>query len=335
MKAAIVVPTVRPGNMPQFFAAWKDEFSGHEVIVIEDNPTRTLNLSSAEIAHYSWEEIDQEFGEDSWIIPRRTDCIRSFGFYKASQRKVDLIVSLDDDCYPVERGFISKHWQRLTEVADSPAWTSTVLGGTPRGLPYFEKARTAECVLNHGLWTNIPDYDAITQIYRARQPFQISPLQKVIPRGRYFPMCGMNLAFKPVIAPIMYFLLMGRDWPYDRFGDIWCGIIAKRICDHLGYAVCSGDPVIDHQRASNVWQNLRKEVPGYEINEVLWKRVDSVILTATDVRDCYREIADQFPALGEYWSKLRVAIGKWLDLFDFKTLRQCDRVDEIPVRLAS
>ena len=128
-------------------------------------------------------------------------------------------------------------------------------------------------------------------------------------------MCGMNLAFKAELAPIMYFLLMGKDWPYDRFGDIWCGVLAKKICDHLGYAVRSGQPLVDHQRASNVWENLRKEVAAYQINETIWKDVDSVVLTGTSFGDCYRELANNLTLPGDYWSKLRTAMQIWADLF--------------------
>lgn len=314
MKAAIVVPTARPASVLDFLTAWEQQFSGHDIIIIEDNPTRTLDLASRTTEHYSWKEIDQELQDNSWIIPRRTDCIRSFGFYKASQKSVDIVVSLDDDCFPTGDDFLLKHWERLSEPAHSPAWTSTLATAVPRGVPYFTTNRRAECVLNHGLWTNIPDYDALTQISITRYPFDPTPLYQVIPQGKYFPMCGMNIAFRPAIMPIMYFLLMGRDCPYDRFGDIWCGVIAKRICDHLGYAVRSGDPLVDHRRASNVWKNLMKEAPGYEMNELLWKEVDSAILTETSFSGCYRAIARQVALLGGYWAKAAAAMGMWADL---------------------
>src|SRR5918912_1545100 len=122
-------------------------------------------------------------------------------------------------------------------------------------------------------------------------------------------MCGMNLAFKPQVIPALYFLLMGaREWPYDRFGDIWCGVLIKKICDHLGHGVKSGSPLVEHQRASNVWTNLRKETPGYEVNETLWAAVDSVVLGQCTYQDCYRELGDKLPMRGEYWDRLRNAM---------------------------
>jgi len=41
---------------------------------------------------------------------------------------------------------------------------------------------------------------------------------------------------------------MGEGQPYRRFDDIWFGVIAKRICDHLGWSIAVGDPHVHHGR---------------------------------------------------------------------------------------
>ena len=294
MRAAIVVPTIRENNIISFMAAWGSEFVDHLVIVVEDNPERTFDISGSNVNHYCWADIESDLGRDSWIIPRRTDCVRSFGYYKAYASDVDMIVTLDDDCYPQSKGFLHEHYEKLNNHAREDAWVSTGHGLFPRGMPYHNLKRASECVINHGLWSGVPDFDAVTQLVNGRLNKDFGPLDQVIPKGSFFPMCGMNLAFKRKMAPGMYFLLMGRDWPFDRFGDIWCGLFVKKICDHLGLAICSGEPRIEHQRASNVWTNLRKELPGYELNETLWQAIDSIVLTKLSVRECYRELADKF-----------------------------------------
>ncbi len=128
-------------------------------------------------------------------------------------------------------------------------------------------------------------------------------------------MCGMNVAFRPLVAPLMYFLLMGKDWPYDRFDDIWCGLFMKKVCDHLGYLVNSGYPTVRHSRASDVWVNLEKERPGMLVNETLWEAVDAVTLSKSDPIDCYLELAEQLPMTGDYWDKLKEAMQIWAELF--------------------
>ncbi len=315
MRAAIVVPTIREKLIASFLNAWRDALSDHLVIVVEDNPERMFDISLPNAQHYCWADIDSELGRDSWIIPRRTDCVRSYGYYKAFGADVDIVITLDDDCYPLGPGFVEKHYEKLIQPAEEQAWVSTGQGLLPRGMPYETQHRAAECVINHGLWSKVPDFDAVTQLLNTRLGQQFEPVEQVIPRGKFFPMCGMNLAFKPKMAPAMYFLPMGREWPFDRFGDIWCGVFAKKICDHLGLAVRSGEPRIEHQRASNVWTNLRKEMPGYEVNETLWREVNSVVLTQETVRDCYREICEKLPLTGEYWDRLRRAMTIWAELF--------------------
>jgi len=319
MTCSIVVPTIREHSIREFLASWAKTFSSAHVIIVEDNPTRTFDLAAyPHVTHFSWEDIDRDFGSDSWIIPRRTDCIRSYGFLKAYQDHPDMVITLDDDCYPSGDGaqFIHRHWQALTQPALSNAWQETGEGVPTRGIPYFQRHREWTCLLNHGLWDHVPDFDAPTQLVQARFPRQFTAVNQTIPVGQYFPMCGMNIAFRPELIPALYFLLMGQGYQYDRFGDIWSGIIVKKICDHLGYAIKSGDPIVTHKRASNVWANLRKEAPGLEVNEEFWQVIDQVRLEGTTILECYREIAKSLTLEGQYWPALREAMLLWTTLFD-------------------
>lgn len=315
MKAAIVIPTIREESIRKFLDAWRDEFSGHHVIIVEDRPEPSFKVPDSNVAHYSWEDIDRELGRDSWIVPRCTDCIRSFGFYKAYQLRPDMIVTLDDDCYPDTERFLNEHYTRLNSIACSEAWASTGDGLRPRGIPYERINRELACAVNHGLWTNQPDYDAITQVFNKRLGGKFEPADRVIPRGMYFPMCGMNLAWRPEFTVAMYFLLMGKGWPYDRFGDIWCGLLLKKLCDHLGYGIRSGRPFIEHRRASSQWTNLEKEQPGYETNESLWQCIDAIQLSKGTLVSAYRQLSYKWNLPGDYWKKLRRAMRIWANLF--------------------
>lgn len=47
---------------------------------------------------------------------------------------------------------------------------------------------------------------------------------RTIPKGTFFPMCGMNLAFnRELIGPAMYFGLMGYGQPVGCYYDMWAG----------------------------------------------------------------------------------------------------------------
>jgi hypothetical protein len=314
MKAVVVVPTSRELHIRAFLNAWKDEFSDATILVIGDE--RSYDVSGDNVIHYSREDINKTLGTDSWIIPSKTGCVRSFGCLMAHRMHPDMIVCLDDDCYPDPgyTGFLLRHWERLQSSSD-PCWTSTADEFQPRGMPYYNVARTGPAILNHGLWNNIPDFDASTQLQHQRTPLSLAWSSRTVPRGHYFPMCSMNIAWRPALTPAMYFLLMGPSYSYDRFGDIWGGVLVKRVCDHLGLAVNTGEPAIEHQRASNVWTNLRKEATGLEVNERFWQEVDSVRLTESDVKSCYIELAQKLSLEGEYWDRLRDAMVTWARMF--------------------
>ena len=323
-RACVVVPTIREASILEFLRRWEPEFADQRVIVVEDNPGRTFALP-AWVEHYCWSDIAEHLGEQAWIIPRRTDCVRSFGSYLAYQQDCDFVVSLDDDCFPEAEyapSFLGMVAAALDRSWPSGRWWNTMGadGPYPRGFPYDVRDDAAPTCVHHGLWSNIPDLDARTQ---ARLPdYRSAPATTLarVPHGSYFPMCAMNLAFRREVIPAMYFLLMGQDangepWPFDRFGDIWAGIIVKKIADHLGQAITSGAPSVHHARASSVDVNLVKESPGYPVNELFWRRIDEVELTRRTFVGCYREIAHTVRLDGQYWDRLRHAMVTWADLF--------------------
>lgn len=315
MNAVIVVPTIREQSINKWFQSWKKEFKDAHVIVVEDNPWRSFSIHahSLSYAHYSWHDIDQEFGDKSWIFPRRSDCIRSFGIYKAWQQNPDLVITLDDDCYVDDQDFIQTHASKLFDVEYPLRWFQHAQTVKVRGVPKeLEKTRA---VVNLGLWSNVPDLDASTQIENPDLRVQKSDFSFCAPFGYFVPISGMNLAFVKEAIPAAYFLLMGDKHGIDRFGDIWMGIFLKKICDHLGLYIVGGSPYVRHERASNALDNLAKERPGYSINELLWKDVDNLCLSGRTFTECYSSLADQLPQYSSYWSTLKKAMRLWGSLF--------------------
>jgi hypothetical protein len=316
VKRVVVVPTTRASSLVEFLDAWREELAEATILVVEDSPEQTFTAADENVRHFAWCHIDADLGESSWIIPRNTGCIRSFGCWVASQMDADMIVALDDDVRPdpAHPEFLNAHWARLQSASD-PAWTSTLTRSGPRGQPYFITDRQPQVVLNHGLWSGVPDFDAPTELVSGRVAISAEWVDQTIARGRYFPMCSMNIAWRPEFTPAMYFLLMGPDYRFDRFGDIWAGILAKRVADHLGLAVNSGSPAVLHQRASNVFTNLEKESRGLATNEMFWRAVDSVVLTSESVSGAYAQLADRL-GLEDEFVPMRNAMRTWAELFD-------------------
>lgn len=316
MNAVVVVPTNRPEQIAAWLEAWYPEIANAQVIVVCDAPTVYASVQQAKYSNaeaYCWADIDCDLGERAWIIPRHTDAIRSYGVLKALQSDPDMIVTLDDDCRPDTPGFLDAHWMMLNTPDQTPARTRTSTIRT-RGLPYHTTARQRRVLLNCGAWTGVPDVDALTQLGGYNDEWK--PPAGTVKVGQYFPLSGMNLAFTPTLTPALYFGLQGPDYPFDRFGDIWAGILAKRILDHLGLAVTSGTPLVHHTRTSNVWENLRKEAPGLEANETFWQTVDRTILTSDTITTSYRQLAASIRTHGTaaYWGRLADAMLIWTDL---------------------
>lgn len=331
-QVAIVVPTIRPFSINRFLEKWDFRSRGVSVYVVEDNPQITFRIDEGTVdSHVSWLEVEQHLGENAWIIPRRTDCIRSYGFLLAAQCGADVIISMDDDCLPTDdyppATFVRQHVMALRRTW--PSWESSILCSVnARGHPYNTEDILRTTLINVGGWTGVPDLSAVSQLVFPKLSHQMHTMAPV-PLGTYFPMCGMNLAFAVEALPMMYFLLMGRTGgldrhPFDRSGDIWCGLIAKRICDHLRRFVTAGTPLVNHSKASNVWSNLEKETPGLQVNEYFWQIIDGISLTATTVAGCYEEIARRLSigitdshecvnAYNEYWKHLGKAMLIWLE----------------------
>ena len=60
-------------------------------------------------------------------------------------------------------------------------------------------------------WTNVPDFDAVTQLGNSRIRPTIEVVGRYIPIGKYYLMCGMNLAFRRELVPAMYARAVGPN----------------------------------------------------------------------------------------------------------------------------
>jgi len=305
----LVVPTIRENLIKNFLESWSRE-PWDKIIVIEDNPNKTFDLNLEH--HYSWKEIDDDLGEHAWIISNRDSAIRSYGFLKAFELGADYIFTIDDDCLP-NKNHIEKH---IKSIENSPQWAESITGLRTRGLPYFNLGKLNNVVLNMGLWLGVPDFDGIQSISNPITNFIPPNGNKIIPYGQYVAVCGMNLAFKREIAVLMYFPLMGENSLYGRFDDIWCGIILKKICDHLKLYISVGEPHVQHNKASNPFKNLIKEAPGIELNETLWETINNITLTENSPITAMYELGSKLNNnSNKYLSQMGQAIIIWTSLF--------------------
>lgn len=330
---ALIVPSIRKESFERFVNEWTltGLLGRVDLILVEDNPTKTFEFGMNDNhIHLSWSDIDNgDWDHDiTKIIPRRSDTVRSFGYWLAWSKGYDYLMTLDDDCYP------SKGYENLDLLHKSmltrTRWFNTLNSVRPRGFPYFNTGKR-DVHINHGIWEGVLDYDAPQQLIDP-VPETYTHDNRIVPHGAYHPFCGMNAMWRREAIPLSYHLLMGHvvktfdgpnyvleKLPFDRFGDIWCGIIQKKICDHLEWAVSSGTPYIHHDRASDPFKNLAKEAPGIGVNEWFWEKIDNIDLYSTTAANCYDEIGEAIGDWGgeyeQYWKMLSRAMTSWAQLF--------------------
>lgn len=282
MNISVVVPTIRQESYERFLNVWNPLFDKHHIDLITvfdgDEPKIVTKKKT-----YSVYDV---MGEDSDLIYNKSDVVRNVGFVVAKRDyHADYILTLDDDVEP-HGDTIQDHLNAL-QMTFPRHWMSTA-SEYVRGVPY--KAREEmECVVSHGVWEGVKDWDAPTQLIKGNP--DVTFYKGNIPHGVYFPFCGMNVMFKIKVLPFMYYAPMGHRVGLDRFGDIWCGITMKQELDKLNLAVATGYATVWHNRASNVWKNLQKEAIGLEYNEMVWD--NSIYESGSDEAKKYFEMYDR------------------------------------------
>jgi hypothetical protein len=260
---AVVVPTCRPELYQKtFLPAWQELFDKHNVclLTVFDHENRDkIKLNDMGIREVMGKNID--------LIYNRNAGIKNVGFACIAKNlpEVEYIIALDDDVKPIGDP-IQDHIDVLN--ARVPISWMPVGNVYTRGFPYGVR-QEAEVVLSHGVWDGCPDLDAPTQLIRGNTPMNF--FRMPIPKGVYYPMCEMNIAFKRKMLPYMYLSPASDSFGFNRNDDIWCGIESKREIDKHGWAVVTGCSTVYHERASNIWASLKREARFIELNETYWQ----------------------------------------------------------------
>jgi hypothetical protein len=257
------------------------------------------------------------------LVPAASHAQTSFGLLYLWAHDFEYGFFIDDDTLPHDEwDFFGRHLANLDRegetveaVRSDERWVNVLHqnadehGLYPRGYPYGAMDETVETderpldrvVASQGLWTNVPDLDAVRILMDGDLEGQAQTRTDradfdgdfVADRGQYLTVCSMNLAFRREIVPAFYQLPMDdNQWDVGRFDDIWSGVFLKRAADVLGHDLLTGYPLCEHNKAPRpTFDDLNNEVPGLQLNEHLWEVVDG---TAGDA-DSY---AEAFAAMG-------------------------------------
>jgi hypothetical protein len=187
----------------------------------------------------------------------------------------------------------------------------TSYGKPMRGFP-FEDRLPQEVAVQYGGWNGVLDYDAPTQLAGVNESESFHPVVMPVPRGVPVTGCIMNAAWRTEYAHIMWQLPL-YAFNYNRFGDIWAGLFAKKVLDdEAAVMVVNGEASVRHERASNPIVNMTREGPGIPVNERLWDALEGGDYQAvTDSAFRYFRKFDH-----EYALHFREARDEWVRLFD-------------------
>jgi reversibly glycosylated polypeptide/UDP-arabinopyranose mutase len=272
-KIAVIVPTIRKESWEIFIQEWEPLFRKHQVLLVkvEDKPEWPY-IETIDYQEKPAKQTYRQFPNFEWLF-NKSDTCRNAGFYIAKGSNPDVYMSFDDDVLPNNNDPIQQHLDALNMTVPK-YWVSTCQDIYPRGVPYGVRSEM-EVVLSHGVWANVPDLDAPTQLLNPTMK-DVAFNKMNVPKGVLFPFCAMNFAFKPQLLPFIYQAPMSKRLEEygitvgDRFGDIWSGVVAKLACDSNNWGVVTGYSTINHSRASNVFTNLRKEALFLEQNETFY-----------------------------------------------------------------
>jgi hypothetical protein len=288
------------------------------------------------------------------VVPAASHAETSFGLlYMWANPQFEYGVFIDDDTLPhQDQDFFGTHLDNfafegnIRSVSSDEQWVNVLYQQAdekelyPRGYPYAAMDETVETemtrinrgqiVASQGLWTNVPDLDAVRILMdgdlqgQAQTRTMTGDFEEdfVTAPGNYLTVCSMNLAFRREVIPAFYQLPMDdNEWDVGRFDDIWSGVFLKRACDVLGTQIYTGDPLCEHNKAArSTFDDLHNEVAGLELNEHLWTLIDDVGEDAEDYADVYRAMADALLAAdvesyrnGDFIHHVGEYMHDWLD----------------------
>jgi hypothetical protein len=364
LKGAIVLTTINVPELLEGYSKNLQTFKHTDIGFIVIGDRRTPNDKCKKItdhlkdegfeAHYfdiaSQELWLQDFPKLARIIPYNSDNRRNIGFLIAAHYGAQTIISIDDDNYATDDDFYGYHnivgtSQRSRTVYSSNRWFNpcSLLRFSPsermiypRGFPFSrrwnDKAKftvdSGRIALNMGLWTGVPDADAVTHLNGPVTSIGLNIDLVMLSPGVFSPINTQNTAFQRSMLPCYYYVPMGlkvEGLTLDRYGDIWSGYFAKKVIDKVGDRVSIGKPLTDHRRnLHNLFKDLQAELMGMILTEKIVGFIENCELKEKTYEDAYLELAEKLlkkpidnrPIVKRYVKKITNAMRIWVESCD-------------------
>ncbi len=287
------------------------------------------------------------------IIPENSDNRRNVSFLMAIEEGADIIISVDDDNFPLEEiDFVEEHLTvnqevNLPEAVGHSRWFNLCSLLEPeipnlyaRGFPYHARHPQTSKIdgkgsgkigVNVGLWKGDPDADAIGRLYASPHITGANGQSVILGDGVLSPINTQNTALTRQAMAAYYYVRMGEDlrgMRLDRFGDIFSGYFLQVCVQAMGERIRIGSPLADHRRNDhNLFFDLYNELAGIMILEDLSKFLQTVQLPNESYASAYRELSLQLENFADtqegfiwneqsrhYFKKIGKYMRIWLDV---------------------
>jgi hypothetical protein len=340
----IVVTTIGVGD---FLGAYRDLVAGYSepddvtLYIIGDMNTREECRRRAEsiaaeglrflyIDPERQEKFLAPFPELSAAIPYRSDNRRNIGYLLALRDGAEVIISIDDDSYPLSEHPFLEHHGKVGKVESLPrgdsanSWFNVgcMLASRdgegrsmtlyPRGYPYARRgtdrshvtasseereSSTGMVGINLGLWLGEPDIDAVTRLATRCRASTMTAPSCMLGRGLRTPISSQNSAVCRQAIPAYYFVLQGArigGLPINRFGDVFGGYFAQLCAEAVGHRVRVGQPCIEQRRnRHDPYVDLAVELPGMVVLDAMLPILEEPLHPASSYAEAYCALADR------------------------------------------
>ncbi|CAA7396142.1 unnamed protein product [Spirodela intermedia] len=236
----VVIAALQP-DLTSFMEEWRPIISPFHILIVKDPDLEEDLRIPHGFDHQIYTRSDIRRIAGAAPIDFSGSSCRHFGFLVSGKK---FVVSIDGDCLPARDGgghpidAVEQHLSNLRSPA-TPFFFNTLYdpyragADFVRGYP-FSMRTGVQCVLSSGLSRDPGDCRYVDAVL-------------TVPARAMMVVAGGNLAFnRAALGPALLpgFNLPGGGARWEAMAEIWCGLCAKLVSDHLGHGVKSGLPYV-------------------------------------------------------------------------------------------
>ncbi len=280
MKTAVVVTSISAPNAVLRSISQGSSERGWSFLVVGDRKSPPeFQLDGARF--YSLAKQSSLDFELAKICPEGHYCRKNLGYLLALSEGADRIIETDDDNFPRDSFWESRHPSRAVNTISGNGWCNVYSLFTdrtiwPRGFPLnlvrsteqswllSDTTRISNSPIQQGLADDNPDVDAI---YRMLFELPITFDEKpdiALEKNVWCPFNSQNTCWYQPAFPLLY---LPATCSF-RMTDIWRSFVAQRVAWECGWSILFHAPSVYQERNEHdLHRDFVDEMCGYEHNQ--------------------------------------------------------------------